>query len=38
LAPKTVEDIKAGLKGLGGDVEKLAGELFEITMDGERKE
>jgi hypothetical protein len=28
-----VEGIKAGLAGLGGDVEKLAGEVFEIVMD-----
>ncbi|KAH7081406.1 hypothetical protein BKA63DRAFT_503746 [Paraphoma chrysanthemicola] len=35
LAPQTVEDIKVGLKGLGGDVEKLAGEVFEVGMDGE---
>ncbi|KAF2030926.1 hypothetical protein EK21DRAFT_111380 [Setomelanomma holmii] len=38
LVPTTVEDIKNALRGLGGDVEKLAGEVFEITMDGEAEE
>ncbi|KAF1849150.1 uncharacterized protein K460DRAFT_404393 [Cucurbitaria berberidis CBS 394.84] len=38
LTPETVESIKAGLTGLGGDVAKLAGELFEVKMDGERTE
>lgn len=38
LTPQTVESIKAGLAGLGGDVAKLAGELFEVTMDADRKE
>jgi hypothetical protein len=37
LKPETVESIKAGLAGLGGDVAKLAGEMFEIKMDGDRK-
>jgi hypothetical protein len=37
LRPETVEGIKAGLVGLGGDVEKLAGDMFEIKMDGDRK-
>jgi hypothetical protein len=37
LKPETVEGIKAGLVGLGGDVEKLANEMFEIKMDGDRK-
>ncbi|KAJ4374766.1 hypothetical protein N0V83_001842 [Neocucurbitaria cava] len=38
LTPETVESIKAGLAGLGGDVAKLAGELFEVKMDGDRKD
>lgn len=36
LKPETVEIIKAGLAGLGGDVARLAGELFEVTKDGDR--
>lgn len=36
LKPESVEGIKAGLAGLGGEVAKLAKELFEITMDGDR--
>ena len=36
LTAETVESIKAGLAGLGGDVAKLAGELFEVKMDGDR--
>lgn len=38
LTAQTVESIKAGLAGLGGDVAKLAGELFEVKMDGDRKD
>jgi hypothetical protein len=38
LTPQTVESIKAALAGLGGDVAKLASELFEVTMDGARKD
>lgn len=34
LRAETVEGIKAALKGLGGEVEKLAGEMFEVGMDG----
>lgn len=37
LKAETVEAIKAGLKGLGGEVEKLAAEMFEVAMDEERK-
>ncbi|KAF1915850.1 hypothetical protein BDU57DRAFT_515617 [Ampelomyces quisqualis] len=37
LTPQTVEGIKAALTALG-DVANLAGELFEITMDGDRKD
>ncbi|PVH92205.1 hypothetical protein DM02DRAFT_620078 [Periconia macrospinosa] len=33
LRPEMVEQIKAGLAGLGGDVAKLAGEVFEVAMD-----
>lgn len=33
LKVETVESIKAGLAGLGGDVTKLAGEVFEVAMD-----
>jgi hypothetical protein len=38
LSAQTVEGIKKGLEGLGGDVAKLAGELFEVAMDGDRKD
>ena len=38
LTPDTMESIKAGLAGLGGDAAKLAAEMFEITMDGDRKD
>jgi hypothetical protein len=38
LTPQTVEGIKAGLGGLGGEVANLAGELFEVAMDADRKE
>jgi hypothetical protein len=38
LSAEMVESIKAGLAGLGGEVAKLAGELFEIKMDGDRKD
>jgi hypothetical protein len=33
LKVETVESLKAGLAGLGGDVAKLAAEVFEIVMD-----
>jgi hypothetical protein len=36
LTPQTVEAIKAALAGLGGDVARLAGEVFEVRMDGDR--
>ncbi|KAF2650459.1 hypothetical protein K491DRAFT_608757 [Lophiostoma macrostomum CBS 122681] len=36
LAPTTLEDIKKALAELGGDVAKLAKEVFEIKMDGDR--
>lgn len=38
LTPETVESIKVGLAGLGGDVAELAGEVFEVKMDGDRKD
>jgi hypothetical protein len=38
LAPKTVEEIRAGLAGLGGLVGKLAEGVFEVGMDGGGKE
>ncbi|CAO2653892.1 Nn.00g106250.m01.CDS01 [Neocucurbitaria sp. VM-36] len=38
LTPETIESIKAGLARLGGDVAKLADELFEVKMDGDRGE
>ncbi|KAL1606162.1 hypothetical protein SLS60_003563 [Paraconiothyrium brasiliense] len=37
LKAETVEAIKAGLAGLGGQVANLAKELFEVAMDEERK-
>ncbi|KAJ4356839.1 uncharacterized protein N0V89_004876 [Didymosphaeria variabile] len=37
LKPETVEAIKAGLAGLGGQVANMTKELFEIAMDEERK-
>lgn len=37
LRAETVEDIKKALKGLGGDVEKLAASVFEVAWDGERE-
>ncbi|KAF3031472.1 hypothetical protein E8E11_001462 [Didymella keratinophila] len=37
LAPATVEGIKDAIKGLGGDVAKLGGEIFEVAYDGERE-
>lgn len=37
LTSQTVEGIKEGLAAMGGDVAKLAGELFEIGMNGEDK-
>ncbi|KAK7178641.1 hypothetical protein DPSP01_007335 [Paraphaeosphaeria sporulosa] len=37
LRAETVETIKAGLAGLGGQVAGLAKEMFEIAMDEERK-
>lgn len=35
LKPETVEGIKAALRAMGGDVERLAAELFEVVRDGE---
>lgn len=35
LTEQTIEGIKAGLAGLGGDVAKLAADLFEIKIEGE---
>lgn len=37
LKAETVEAIKAGLAGLGGQVANLAKELFEVAMDEDRK-
>ncbi|KAJ4309727.1 hypothetical protein N0V94_008797 [Neodidymelliopsis sp. IMI 364377] len=37
LRPETVEGIKSGPAELGGDVAKLAGEVFEVAWDGERE-
>ncbi|KAF1838190.1 hypothetical protein BDW02DRAFT_33076 [Decorospora gaudefroyi] len=37
LRPQTVEAIKEALSGLGGRVGELAGELFEVEMDGGRE-
>ncbi|KAJ4290301.1 hypothetical protein N0V90_010517 [Kalmusia sp. IMI 367209] len=37
LKVETVEAIKAGLAELGGEVAKLAAEIFEIAMDEDRK-
>jgi hypothetical protein len=37
LKSETVQGIKSGLAGLGGDVAKLAGEVFEVAWDGERE-
>ena len=37
LQPATVEGIKEAIKGLGGDVAKLGGEVFEVAYDGERE-
>lgn len=36
LAPQTIEDIKAGLAALGGEVAKLAEEVFEVKLDKDR--
>lgn len=36
LAPQTIEYIKAGLAGIGGDVAKLAEQVFEVKMDEDR--
>ncbi|EDU41483.1 hypothetical protein PtrSN002B_009339 [Pyrenophora tritici-repentis] len=36
LAPQTIEDIKTGLKGLGGDLANLAENIFEVKMDEAR--
>jgi hypothetical protein len=38
LTPQTIESIKAGLAGLGGDVANLAGEVFEVKTDGDGKD
>ena len=37
LAPATVEGIKEAIRGLGGDVAKLGGEVFEVAYDVERE-
>lgn len=37
LTSTTVEGIKEAIKGLGGDVAKLGGEVFEVAYDGERE-
>jgi hypothetical protein len=38
LTPETIEGIKVGLVGLGGEVAKLASEVFEVKMDGDRQD
>ncbi|KAI8938284.1 hypothetical protein NX059_005943 [Plenodomus lindquistii] len=38
LRPETLAKIKKGLEELGGELAKLAGELFEVKMDGARAE
>lgn len=38
LTPQTVENIKGALLKMGGEVEKMAEKLFEIGMDGDRKD
>ncbi|KAG9201224.1 hypothetical protein G6514_005953 [Epicoccum nigrum] len=37
LRPETVEAIKEAIKGLGGDVAKLGGQVFEVAYDGGRE-
>ncbi|KAJ8106146.1 hypothetical protein OPT61_g9735 [Boeremia exigua] len=37
LGEKTVVEIKKAVEGLGGDVAKLGGEVFEVAYDGERE-
>ena len=37
LQPQTVESIRASLSAMGGDVAKLADDLFEVAMDDETK-
>lgn len=38
LRPETIEGIKTALAAQGGEVAKLASEVFEIVMDDERKD
>ncbi|EOA84532.1 hypothetical protein ACJQWK_06733 [Exserohilum turcicum] len=38
LAPDTIADIKAALAALGGDVAKLADQIFDVKMDQDRKD
>ncbi|EMD95160.1 hypothetical protein COCC4DRAFT_34231 [Bipolaris maydis ATCC 48331] len=33
LTPQAIDDIKAALAALGGDVAKLAGQMFQVRMD-----
>ncbi|KAL6710502.1 hypothetical protein ACN47E_008550 [Coniothyrium glycines] len=37
LTPQTIQSIKAALAGLGGDVAKLAADVFEVELDQESK-
>lgn len=37
LRPETVEAIKAAVKGLGGNVAELGGQVFEVAYDGGRE-
>ncbi|KAF2622868.1 hypothetical protein BU25DRAFT_301791, partial [Macroventuria anomochaeta] len=37
LRPETVAGIEDAIRGLGGDVAKLVGEVFEVAFDGERE-
>ncbi|KAF3011113.1 hypothetical protein E8E13_011377 [Curvularia kusanoi] len=38
LKPETVEGIKHAIKGLGGNVAELGGQVFEVAYDGGREE
>lgn len=37
LQTETVTAIREAIKGLGGDVARLGGEVFEVAWDGERE-
>lgn len=38
LAPQTIDSIKAGLAGLGGEVANLAEQIFEVKIDADRSD